>query len=139
MKSRVDGRLENWPIAASYIRRELGGGVDSIICRQTGQFRKASLAMMPEAIYRKFVKGYSEKQWGVKATELSADLARRFDVREDDEPRLAAPSLSGSRLKGTPRLLATYWPEFRRWTNFDYLPQASGEGAQMPDLHRSHR
>jgi UDP-galactopyranose mutase len=44
--------------------------------------------MMPRVIYEKFVKGYSEKQWGMPASSLSAELARRFDVREDDEPRV---------------------------------------------------
>ena len=43
---------------------------------------------MPRAIYEKFVKGYTEKQWGVPADTLSVRLARRFDVRLDDEPRL---------------------------------------------------
>jgi UDP-galactopyranose mutase len=50
---------------------------------------------MPRAIYEKFVKGYSEKQWGVAASALSANLARRFDVREDDEPQLVRHQFQG--------------------------------------------
>jgi UDP-galactopyranose mutase len=88
IKSLVDGRLENWPIAASYIRRAIGEKWQPSFTGEPADFEQASLKMMPEKIYRKFVKGYSEKQWGVPASALSADLAKRFDVREDDEPRL---------------------------------------------------
>ncbi len=88
LKTIVDGNLENWPIAASYIRRVVGPTWEPSFRGEPRNFEEASLAMMPEPIYRKFVKGYSEKQWGVPASALSASLARRFDVREDDDPRL---------------------------------------------------
>ena len=88
LKSWVDGRYENWPIAGSYIRRQLGDTWESGFKGRPENFEEASLSMMPRLIYDKFVKGYNEKQWGVPASELSAGLARRFDVRDDDEPRL---------------------------------------------------
>jgi len=88
IKSFVDARHENWPIAGSYIRRAIGDGWQPVSGGAPSNFEEASLAMMPRQVYEKFVKGYSEKQWGVPATALSADLAKRFDVREDDEPRL---------------------------------------------------
>ena len=43
---------------------------------------------MPRKIYELFIKEYNEKQWGIPAHQLAADLCKRFDVREDDEPRL---------------------------------------------------
>jgi len=88
LQTIVDGSLENWPIAASYIRRVIGETWEPSFRGDPANFEEASLAMMPELIYRKFVKGYTEKQWGVPASALSASLARRFDVREDDDPRL---------------------------------------------------
>jgi UDP-galactopyranose mutase len=88
LKSWVDGRYENWPIAGSYIRRQLGDRWEPGFKGRPANFEEASLSMMPRLIYDKFVKGYNEKQWGVPASELSAGLARRFDVRDDDEPRL---------------------------------------------------
>jgi UDP-galactopyranose mutase len=88
LKSLVDGAFENWPIAASYIRRTVGEKWQPEFRGAPGNFEEASLAMMPRPVYEKFVKGYTEKQWGVPARTLSASLARRFDVREDDEPRL---------------------------------------------------
>ena len=56
--------------------------------------------MMPRPIYEKFVKGYSEKQWGVSARSLSPTLARRFDVRLDDEPRLMRHKYQGLPIEG---------------------------------------
>lgn len=88
LKSYVDGRYENWPIAASYVRRTVGGGWRPQPEAEARTFEEASLAMMPRQVYEKFVKGYTEKQWGVPASALSASLAKRFDVRSDDEPRL---------------------------------------------------
>jgi len=88
LKSWVDGRHENWPIAGSYIRRAVGGDWQPEFKGSPANFEEASLSLMPRLIYEKFVKGYSEKQWGVPARSLSAALAKRFDVRLDDEPRL---------------------------------------------------
>lgn len=95
IKSFVDSRHENWPIAGSYIRRTIGDGWKPVFRETPANFEEASLAMMPRQIYEKFVRGYSEKQWGVPANELSADLAKRFDVREDDEPRLCRHRYQG--------------------------------------------
>ena len=88
LQTEVDGRHENWPIAASYIQRAIGTSWKPEFTGAPTNFEEASLAMMPRMIYEKFVKGYSEKQWGVPASKLSATLAGRFDVRLDDEPRL---------------------------------------------------
>jgi UDP-galactopyranose mutase len=88
LKSFVDGGYENWPIAASYIRRVAGEAWKPEFRGVPENFEQACLAMMPRVVYEKFVKGYTEKQWGVPAATLSAALAKRFDVRQDDDPRL---------------------------------------------------
>lgn len=95
LKSWVDGQYENWPIAGSYIRRAVGESWRPEFTGAASNFEEASLSMMPRVIYEKFVKGYSEKQWGVRANSLSAGLARRFDVRLDDEPRLMRHKYQG--------------------------------------------
>jgi UDP-galactopyranose mutase len=88
LKSLVDGRLENWPIAASYIRRAIGEHWSPEFTGKPANFEQAALSLMPRAIYEKFIKEYNEKQWGVPADHLSASLCTRFDIRLDDEPRL---------------------------------------------------
>lgn len=88
IQSFVDNQFEQWPISGNYIRRAIGESWTPGFTGTPRNFEEASLSMMPRLVYEKFVKGYSEKQWGCPATELSADLARRFDVREDGDPRL---------------------------------------------------
>lgn len=88
LKSLVDGQLENWPIAASYIRRTVGENWQPEFTGRPTNFEEAALSLMPRPIYEKFIKEYNEKQWGVPAVTLSRQLCTRFDVRLDDEPRL---------------------------------------------------
>jgi UDP-galactopyranose mutase len=88
LASWVDGRYEHWPVNEEYIQRTTGADWKPMANGRPDNFEIASLAMMPEAVYRKFVKGYTEKQWGVPASSLSADLADRFDVRHGADFRL---------------------------------------------------
>jgi UDP-galactopyranose mutase len=100
VKSYVEGEYENWPIAESYIRRTVGENWEPEFVGPPTNFEEASLAMMPSPIYEKFVRGYTEKQWGVSANTLSAGLAGRFDVRADDDPRLKRCEYQGIPLNG---------------------------------------
>ncbi|HZZ77584.1 MAG TPA: UDP-galactopyranose mutase [Gemmataceae bacterium] len=86
--SLVDGRHENWPIAASLIRRHAGPGWRPEFVGAPRNFEESALSLMPRCVYEKFVKEYNEKQWGVPAHTLSVELCKRFDIRADDEPRL---------------------------------------------------
>src|SRR5262249_22159333 len=58
-------------------------------------FEEASLAMMPKGVYEKFVKNYTAKQWGVPPHWLSPRLAKRFEIRDDDDPRLVRHKYQG--------------------------------------------
>jgi UDP-galactopyranose mutase len=120
--SAVDGELAQWPIAGSYIRQKVGAGWRPEFAGTPTNFEEAALAIMPRLVYEKFVKEYNEKQWGVPAHTLSARLCDRFDVREDDEPRLKPRA----KYQGIPE------PGYAEWTrrmldgipvllNYDYL------------------
>ncbi len=121
LKSLVDGRHENWPIAGSYIQRTVGSGWKPEFTGTPQNFEEASLAMMPRPIYEKFVKGYTEKQWGVPATTLSAGLAKRFDVREDDEPRLMRHKHQGIPAGGYTQMMTNMLAGIPLRTGVDYL------------------
>lgn len=121
LKTHVDGGYENWPIAGSYIRRTVGANWKPEFTGTPANFEEASLAMMPRLIYEKFVKGYSEKQWGVPASELSAGLAKRFDVREDDDPRLFRHKYQGIPVHGYAALMARMLDGIPVMLNCDYL------------------
>ena len=121
LKSWVDGNYENWPIAASYIRRIIGEKWEPEFKGQPANFAEASLAMMPRPIYEKFVRGYSEKQWGVPAAALAATLAKRFDVREDNEPRLMRHKYQGLPENGYANFMCRMLEGIPVLLNCDYL------------------
>jgi UDP-galactopyranose mutase len=95
VKALVNGRLENWPVAASCVARMAGPQWKPSFTGEPLNFEEAALAMMPREVYEAFVRGYTEKQWGRPAATLAASLARRFDVRADDEPRLSRHRFQG--------------------------------------------
>lgn len=86
VKSFVDGNLENWPVSKSYVTRAAGAEWKPEFEGTPQNFEEASLRVMPRVIYDKFVKGYTEKQWGVEAHTLAPVLARRIDFRDDNDP-----------------------------------------------------
>jgi UDP-galactopyranose mutase len=98
VKTLVDAKLEHWPVTAEYIRREIGSWQPEVRTGVPSNFEDACLSMMPRQVYEKFVRGYTEKQWGTPAQNLSPSLASRFEVRLDDEPRF-----SRHRFQGLPR------------------------------------
>ena len=125
LKSWVDGRFENWPIAASYIRKTIGENWAPGFNGKESNFEQASLAMMPRPIYEKFVKGYTEKQWGVPAATLARELARRFDVRVDDDPRLMRHKHQGIPSDGYAAMMRAMLDGIPVLLNVDYLRHRS--------------
>jgi UDP-galactopyranose mutase len=100
LMSMVDGRPEHWPIHRSYINRVAGPDWSPGFRGVPTNFEEASLCLMPRLIYEKFVKGYTEKQWGVDARTLDAALARRFDVRTNGDCRLKKHRYQGIPIEG---------------------------------------
>ena len=121
LKSFVDGNFENWPIAGSYIRRTVGENWTPGFSGTPRNFEEASLAMMPTFVYEKFVRGYTQKQWGVHPSQLDATLARRFDVRLDDEPRLMRHMHQGLPSDGYTSLMTKLLGGIPLMLNIDYL------------------
>jgi UDP-galactopyranose mutase len=121
LNSWVDGNYENWPILGSYIKKKCKADWTPEYVGQPSNFEEASLSLMPKLIYEKFVKGYSEKQWGVPARSLSAGLAKRFDVRLDDEPRLMRHKYQGIPELGYANFMSSLLNGIPLILNFDYL------------------
>jgi len=131
LKSFVDGKFENWPIAGSYIKKTVGFNWKPAFIGDAANFEEASLKIMPKIIYEKFVKGYTEKQWGIDAKELDAGLAKRFDVREDDEPRLMRHQYQGIPLNGYSEFMNNLTKGIPLILNLDYL-----KNREMFDIKR---
>jgi UDP-galactopyranose mutase len=121
LASCVDGQFERWPVTSEYIGRTVGESWSPGWDGPVTNFEEASLAMMPEVVYRKFVKGYTEKQWGVPAASLSAGLAGRFDVRKDDDARLKRHRNQGIPVGGYSTLMTALLEGLPLAVETDYL------------------
>ncbi len=121
LASWVDGRFEHWPVTAEYIRRAVGDPWKPAFNGFPENFEEASLAMMPEVVYQRFVKGYTEKQWGVPARALAKELAGRFDVRTGDDYRLKPHRHQGIPVGGYARFMESMLEDIPVVPNCDYL------------------
>ncbi len=96
----ADGQILNWPILLSDIERQSRGDeimaqlaerkdVDATARAQAANFEDWCLELMGPILYERFIRPYTEKQWGRPARELSAQWApRRVSVRWDNDPYL---------------------------------------------------
>lgn len=96
----VDGGIYNWPILVSDIDAQSRSeeihaqlrereGVDAAARAEAANFEEWCLDLMGPVLYERYIKPYTEKQWGRPARELSAQWApRRVSVRWDDDPYL---------------------------------------------------
>ena len=98
--SVIDGNLEHWPVQTEFIERLLGVGWTPSFTGKPSNFEEAVLAKMPLETYQHFVKGYTEKQWGVPAKQLGVDLAKRVSVRNSSDPRLKQSKYQGLPIGG---------------------------------------
>jgi UDP-galactopyranose mutase len=103
----ADGQTLNWPILLSDIERQSRSeeilaqlaarkDVDSSARAQAANFEDWCLELMGPILYERFIKPYTEKQWGRPARELSAGWApRRVSVRWDNDPYLFPDPFQG--------------------------------------------
>ena len=100
VKTLIDGVPEHWPIQNTYIRQKFGEQWRPEFEGVPVNFEQACLSKMPFGIYHQFVKGYTEKQWGVRADSLDSELAKRFKVRMNGDTRLVQAKYQGLPVKG---------------------------------------
>jgi UDP-galactopyranose mutase len=96
----IEGKILNWPILVSDIdaqsrsaeiraQLEERRDVDPAARAQAANFEEWCLELMGPILYERYVKPYTEKQWGRSAQTLSAAWApRRVSVRWDNNPYL---------------------------------------------------
>jgi len=96
----VDGGVYNWPILLSDLRAqsrsaeilaelEARRGVDAAGRAHAADFESWCLELMGPILYERYIRPYTEKQWGRPPRELSARWApRRVSVRWNDDPYL---------------------------------------------------
>ena len=103
----VDGGIYNWPILVSDIDAQSRSeeihaqlrerqGVDAGARAEAANFEEWCLDLMGPVLYERYIKPYTEKQWGRPARELSASWApRRVQVRWNNDPYLFPDPFQG--------------------------------------------
>src|SRR5215218_3128570 len=103
----ADGKVLNWPILLSDIDRQSDAAqihaqlaarrdVDASARAEAANFEEWCLDLMGPILYERFIRPYTEKQWGRPACELSAQWApRRVSVRWDNDPYLFPDPFQG--------------------------------------------
>jgi UDP-galactopyranose mutase len=103
----VEGKIHNWPILLSdldaqsrsdEIRAQLAEreGVDAAARAEAANFEEWCLELMGPILYERYIRPYTEKQWGRPARELSAQWApRRVSVRWNNDPYLFPDPFQG--------------------------------------------
>lgn len=103
----VDGGLYNWPILLSdleaqsrsseiFAELEERRDVDAAARAEAANFEEWCLELMGPILYERYIRPYTEKQWGRPARELSAGWApRRVSVRWDNDPYLFPDPFQG--------------------------------------------
>ncbi len=121
IKSLVDGIYENWPVSELYIKKTIGDHWRPHFYGIPKNFEEKSLSMMPKVVYEKFIKGYTQKQWGIDPRYLSSSLAGRFKVQSDNDPRLKQHKYQGIPVDGYARLMENMLSGIPVETNVDYV------------------
>lgn len=121
VKSLVDGRYHGWPLTEGQIVAIAGPEWKPAFNGQPANFEEMCLSKMPSSVYETFIKEYTEKQWGVEAKSLSAELAARIPVREDNDPRFNTSTHQGIPSHGYAHFTSKILDGIATRLNFDYL------------------
>ena len=107
VKSDTEAGLLSWPPQVSELKqlpewerieKEL---IDRPPQPNPQTFETYAVGLMGETLYRWFIRGYTEKQWGRPASQLSSSFApKRIDLRDDDFRPLFYDAVQGWPVQG---------------------------------------
>lgn len=103
----------------------------TIIEKQTSKYKEKeptnleeqALALVGEDIYTKLIKGYTEKQWGRKATDLPAFIIKRLPLRFTFDNNYFNDTYQGIPIGGYNRLINGLLTDIKCRTNVDFFEQ----------------
>ena len=72
---------EMWGISTEEEARAIIAKQRKVIVREPENLEEQAISLVGTDIYEKLIKGYTEKQWGRKCSELPASIIRRIPVR----------------------------------------------------------
>jgi UDP-galactopyranose mutase len=121
LRSKVNDEYLNWPVNQDYIEKIAGKNWE-LFKGEPSNFEEACLAKMPKQLYETFIKGYTEKQWGVKTTQLDKELAARITINKSNVNTLT-PNHRWNALpkKGYTEMVKNIIGDIELKLDFDYL------------------
>jgi UDP-galactopyranose mutase len=121
LKSKIGDEYLNWPVNQSYIEK-IAGKEWNLFKGEPSNFEEACLAKMPKELYELFIKGYTEKQWGVNTTQLDKELATRITINKANVNTLT-PNHKWNALpaEGYTEMVRNMIGDIRIKLNYDYL------------------
>lgn len=96
--------------------------VASIDGREPANLEEQALTLVGKDIYEKLIKGYTEKQWGRKCTELPAFIIKRLPVRLTFDNNYFNDSYQGIPIAGYNKLIEGLLAGIETKTNTDFFP-----------------
>lgn len=95
--------------------------VDSLNGREPANLEEQALTLVGKDIYKKLIKGYTEKQWGRKCTELPAFIIKRLPVRLTFDNNYFNDSYQGIPIGGYNKLIEGMLSGIETKTNTDFF------------------
>lgn len=121
VKAKLNEDFHSWPINQSHVDA-LGPTGWHYFSGEPNNFEEACLAKIPSPLYQTFIKGYTEKQWNIKATDLNKELASRITINQANEDTLT-PNARWNALpmNGYTDMVRKMIDGIKIRLNFDYL------------------
>ena len=121
LKSKIENEHVSWPVNEDYINGIVGDDWN-LFADEPSNFEEVCLSRMPRPVYEMFIKGYTEKQWGINATELSKELAVRITINKGNVSTLT-PNHRWNALPaaGYTEMVRSIIGDIPVHLNFDYL------------------
>lgn len=91
--------------------------------KQPANLEEQAISLVGRDIYEKFIKGYTEKQWGRKATDLPSFIIKRIPVRFTFDNNYFSDRFQGIPIGGYTSLIEKMLDKVEVVLNTDYLLQ----------------
>src|SRR5262249_21769658 len=128
VQTSVDGKFYPWPLNRETLQWFVDGHRAPGWGRRTWNpqnFAEAMTDKMSQHAFEKFIRGYTEKQWGVPCEQLAPELANRLEIRERaDETQLSLHEYQGLPKLGYTQWIANMLHGIKTYLNLDFLSAA---------------
>src|SRR5690606_24726810 len=102
-------------------RRKIEEQVNGYITKHPKNLEEQALSLVGPDIYRRFIKGYTEKQWGKSAAELPASIIKRIPLRFTFDNNYFNDRFQGVPIGGYNLLINALLEGIETKTNVDYF------------------